>query len=86
MGLARQTASAESAIRQGHTALPLHIHWSLGLCTLGFGFVFLLLLCAGLLRVTVDFALLALLCTRLKTLDRRLPGPDIVVVFAFLFP
>jgi hypothetical protein len=86
MRLAREATSAKSAVWKRHTALPFYVHRPLRLRTLRFRFVFLLLLCAGLLSVAVDLALLALLCARLEAFDCRLPGPDIVVVFALFSP
>jgi hypothetical protein len=62
MALARQAPRAESAIRQRHTTLPLHIDGSLRLCAFGFGFVLLLFLRVGpLLCAIFNLALLALL-------------------------
>jgi hypothetical protein len=86
MRLARQTPCAEATVGKRHTTLPLHVHRSLRLCALDLGLI-LLLLCTRLLCITVDLALLALLCARFETFDSRLPGPDIVtIVFTLLFP
>lgn len=86
MRLARQASCAEAAIRKRDAALPLHIHWTLGFRAFGLGLILLLLLCAGLLRVAVNLALLALLRSRFKTFDSRLSGSNVVVVLALLFP
>lgn len=80
-----QATCAEAAVGERHTALALHVDWTLGFCALGFGFVLLLLFRAGLLCV-VELALFALLCARLKALDGRLPRPNVVIVLALLFP
>src|SRR5690242_6452249 len=80
VGFARQATRAESTVRQGHTALALHVDWALRFGALGFGFVLLLLLCARPLSVAVNLALLALLGARFEALDGRLARPNVVVV------
>ncbi len=85
MRLARQATRTEPAIRKRHTALPLHVHWPLGLCTFGFRFVLLLLLGTWPLSIAVNLAFLALLSTRLEALDRRLPRSNVIIVLALFF-
>lgn len=86
MRLASQASCTEPSVRKRHTTLPLHVHWTLGLRALCLWLIFLLLLCARLFGVAVDLALLSLLRSRLQPFDGRLPGTNIVVILALLFP